>query len=204
MLASASPRRAELLERAGFAFDVAPADVDERRRPGEPPREYVARLAAEKAAAVASRRPDRVVIGADTAVVVDAAVLGKPRNPDDAARMLRLLSGRSHEVLTGVAIRRAEACARAVETTTVHLAALDEAEIAWYVGTGEPFDKAGGYGAQGLASRFVTRVDGSWSNVVGLPVARVAQLLARLGGGASPRSRPEGGRYSLSGSHSLR
>lgn len=187
MLASASPRRAELLERAGFAFDVAPADVDERRRPGEPPREYVARLAAEKAAAVASRRPDRVVIGADTTVVVDTAVLGKPRNPDDAARMLRLLSGRAHEVLTGVAVRRAGARAGAVEATAVHLAALDEAEIAWYVGTGEPFDKAGGYGAQGLASRFVTRIDGSWSNVVGLPVARVAQLLARLGAGEPPR-----------------
>ena len=180
MLASASPRRAELLTRAGYPFDVAPPGIDERRRAGEAPRDYVARLAAEKAAAVAPRHPGRIVLAADTTVVVDSAVLGKPRDPGDAAGMLRRLSGRAHDVLTGVAVRRGEVCLRAVERTTVHLAALDEATIAWYVATGEPSDKAGAYGMQGIASRFVTRIDGSCSNVVGLPLALVDRLLARL------------------------
>ena len=186
ILASGSPRRAELLARAGYRFEVVPPDIDERRQAGEAPRDYVARLAAEKAAAVAPRYPERVVLAADTTVVVDAAVLGKPRGPDEAAGMLRRLSGRAHDVLTGVAVRRGGACLGAVEQTAVHLADLDEALIAWYVATGEPSDKAGGYGVQGIASRFVTRVEGSYSNVVGLPLALVDRLLGRLAGGDAP------------------
>lgn len=186
ILASGSPRRAELLARAGYRFEVVPPDIDERRQAGEAPRDYVARLAAEKAAAVAPRYPERVVLAADTTVVVDATVLGKPQDPDDAAGMLRRLSGRAHDVLTGVAVRRGGACVSAVEQTAVHLAALDEALIGWYVATGEPSDKAGAYGVQGIASRFVTRVEGSYSNVVGLPLALVDRLLARLAGGDGP------------------
>ncbi len=186
ILASGSPRRAELLARAGYRFEVVPPDIDERREAGETPLDYVARLAAEKAAAVAPRYPERVVLAADTTVVVDSTVLGKPRNPDDAAGMLRRLSGRAHDVLTGVAVRRGGSCVSGVEQTAVHLVDLDEALIAWYVATGEPSDKAGGYGVQGIASRFVTRVDGSYSNVVGLPLALVDQLLARLAGGDEP------------------
>ena len=180
MLASASPRRAALLAGAGYAFDVVPADIDERRRPGEPAREYVARLARAKAAAVAGRHPGRIVLGADTVVVMDGTVLGKPRDADDAAGMLRRLSGRAHQVLTGVAARRGERCASAVESTVVHFAELDDARIAWYVGTGEPSDKAGAYGLQGRGSRFVTRIEGSRSNVVGLPLVRLEALLAQL------------------------
>ncbi len=186
ILASGSPRRAELLARAGYRFEVVPPDIDERRQAGEAPRDYVARLAAEKAAAVAPRYPERLVLAADTTVVVDATVLGKPQDPDDAAGMLRRLSGRAHDVLTGVAVRRGDACVSAVEQTAVHLADLDEALIGWYVATGEPSDKAGAYGVQGIASRFVTRVEGSYSNVVGLPLALVDRLLARLADADGP------------------
>lgn len=186
ILASGSPRRAELLARAGYRFEVVPPDIDERRQAGEAPRDYVARLAAAKAAAVAPRYPERVVLAADTTVVVDSTVLGKPQDPDDAAGMLRRLSGRAHDVLTGVAVRHGGACVSAVEQTAVHLADLDEALIGWYVATGEPSDKAGAYGVQGIASRFVTRVEGSYSNVVGLPLALVDRLLARLAGGEGP------------------
>lgn len=180
VLASASPRRAALLARAGYAFDVVPANVDESRRPSEPAADYVARLARDKAVAVAGGYPERFVIGADTTVVVDGAVLGKPRDADDAGRMLRLLSGRAHQVLTGVAVRRGARCVGAVETSVVHFAVLDAGQIAWYVGTGEPADKAGAYGLQGSGGRFVTRVDGSRSNVVGLPLACLDRLLAEL------------------------
>lgn len=138
------------------------------------------RLALDKTAAVASAHAGRLVLGADTTVVIDGRVLGKPSDPEDAAQMLRALSGRAHEVLTGVAVRLAERCVSEVETTAVTLAPLDEATITWYVGTGEPADKAGGYGVQGIASRFVTRVDGSYSNVVGLPLALVDRLFSRL------------------------
>ena len=185
VLASASPRRAALLARAGHAFDVVPANVDESRRPSEPAADYVARLARDKAAAVAGRYPKRFVIGADTAVVVDGAVLGKPCDADDAGRMLRLLSGRAHQVLTGVAVRRGARCVGAVETSVVHFAVLDAGQIAWYVGTGEPADKAGAYGLQGSGGRFVTRVDGSRSNVVGLPLACLDRLLAELDAAAA-------------------
>ena len=180
ILASASPRRQELLARGGYAFDVVPPHVDEQRHPDEAPSDYVRRLALEKTASVALGHPGRVVLGADTTVVIEGRVLGKPSDHEDAAGMLRALSGRAHEVLTGVAVRLAERSVSEVENTTVTLAPLDEATIAWYVGTGEPLDKAGGYGVQGIASRFVTRVDGSYSNVVGLPLSVVDRLFARV------------------------
>lgn len=182
ILASASPRRAELLEAAGVAFDVAPAGIDEQQLPGESALAHVERLAAAKAGAVAARYPDRPVLGADTVVVVDGAVLGKPADEADAGRMLRLLAGRTHEVLTGVALVWPAGRTRSrVTRTTVEMAPLDEAEIAWYVASGEGADKAGAYGVQGLASRFVTRVAGSYSAVVGLPVAAVHALLREAG-----------------------
>jgi len=179
VLASASPRRVDLLRAAGFAFDVQPAAVDESVRPGETADAYVRRLALQKALAV-EVPPQDVVLGADTAVVVDGTVLGKPEGADDASRMLRLLSGRSHEVLTGVAVKQGSRSASAVERTEVRFAALSEGEIAWYVQSGEPVDKAGAYGIQGLASRFVERIDGSYTNVVGLPVPTVYRLLLEL------------------------
>ena len=181
VLASRSPRRADLLSRAGYRFEVAPADVDERRRAGETPRALVRRLACEKAAAVAPRHPGSIVLGADTVVVVDGAVLGKPDGAAGAADMLRRLSGRAHEVLTGVALRAAHRRRGGVQSTHVVFRAQSADEIAWYVASGEPADKAGGYAIQGRASRFVTRIEGSWTNVVGLPVELVDGLLDALG-----------------------
>lgn len=186
ILASASPRRAELLRAAGVSFDVEPADIDETVRPDEPPAEYVRRLAEEKARVVADRRPGRAVLGADTAVVVGHELLGKPRDPADARRMLDLLAGRTHLVMTGVCVvgpgvGSVAAVSTDVAVTTVEFARLDAAQIAWYVASGEPMDKAGGYAIQGLASRFVIRIDGSYSNVVGLPVELVSRLCTRAG-----------------------
>ncbi len=177
-LASASPRRDELLTRAGYVFDVVPANIDEQRWPDEAPRDYVQRLAASKAEAVATRTPDRLVLGADTVVVVDGDVLGKPVDDTDASDMLRRLSGRVHEVLTGVALVTHESGRVAVDSTLVTLVGLDAPTIDWYVATGEALDKAGAYGVQGIASRFVERIEGSYTNVVGLPVALVARLFS--------------------------
>jgi septum formation protein len=197
ILASQSPRRAELLRLAGFAFDVIVADVDERVRENEPPAAYVRRLAADKSAAatrrlaIATTKPgasppqdpslagdEVVVLGADTAVVVDGEILGKPRHDEEAASMIRRLAGRWHEVMTGVSLRSGSCEVGRVETTRVEFAALSEAEIAAYTVSGEGRDKAGAYAIQGLASRFVRRIDGSYTNVVGLPVAAVAELLS--------------------------
>jgi septum formation protein len=192
VLASASPRRADLLRAAGFTFDTVPAEVDERVRDGEHPGEYVRRLALEKSAAVletltasvpapgTSRRDDLVVLGADTAVVVDGEILGKPRDDREAGAMLRRLSGRRHEVLTGVSLRSRSAERGLVETTGVYMMVLGDQDIAWYLGSGEGRDKAGAYGIQGLASRFIPRIDGSYANVVGLPVANIPALLSAL------------------------
>jgi len=182
VLASASPRRAELLRLAGFAFTVAHADVDETPHPGEPAATYVRRLAEEKAAAVADGHPGAVVLGADTTVVVDGDILGKPADDGEAAAMLRRLQGRAHEVLTGVAVVAPDGRNSAVAETRVWMAPMSEAEIAAYVASGEPRDKAGAYGIQGRAARFVTRIDGSYPNVVGLPVALVHDLLRKYQG----------------------
>jgi septum formation protein len=181
VLASRSPRRRELLRAAGFEFDVVAADVPERRAQEERPADYVRRLAREKAEAIAMHYPGRLVLGADTEVVLDDDVLGKPADADDAARLLRRLSGVAHEVLTAVAIVWQGQVWTTVETTTVWIDDLTDEEIAEYVATGEPMDKAGAYGIQGYASRFIPRIDGSYSNVVGLPVAAVLQLLRRAG-----------------------
>jgi septum formation protein len=184
LLASASPRRADLLRAAGFVFDVQPAHADESLHSGETPDAYVRRVAEAKARAVLARAPSRVVLAADTTVVLDEHILGKPEDQADAARMLRLLSGRRHQVLTAVTLARERQLVTRVEITGVELAPLSDEEIAWYVATGEPRDKAGAYAVQGLASRFVTRVDGSYSNVVGLPVALVYAMLREIGDGS--------------------
>ena len=179
VLASASPRRRELLAAAGVECDVALANVDETRLAGEAPAAYVERLARQKADAVAARYPGRPVLGADTAVVVGDDVLGKPADGGGAVRMLRQLSGRAHEVVTGLALVWRDRVFSEVVRTTVWMADLSADDIAWYVASGEPMDKAGGYAIQGLASRFIPRIDGSYSNVVGLPVATFVQMLKR-------------------------
>jgi septum formation protein len=181
ILASASPRRAELLRAAGYAFEIVPADVDESAGPGERPENYVRRVAAEKARAVLCRFPDCTVLAADTTVVVDGAMLGKPSDDEDARQMLARLSGRSHRVLTGVVLAGGGREAGAVASTLVRFGVLTPSDIDWYVASGEPRDKAGAYGVQGLASRFVEGIEGSYSNVVGLPVALVHTLLSEEG-----------------------
>ena len=181
VLASASPRRGELLAAAGFAFDVRPVDIDERWRPGEPPDEYVTRLAGEKAARALVDWPDALALAADTIVLVDGRILGKPATDEEAGQMLRVLSGRMHDVLTGICVKSRARSASLVDRTTVRFMPLSEQEIAWYVASGEPRDKAGAYAVQGLASRFVEEIRGSYTNVVGLPVAAVYRLLKSLG-----------------------
>ncbi len=183
ILASHSPRRRELLAALGIAFEVAGADIDESAAPGETAEEHVLRLAAQKAWAVSAKNPDAVVLGADTVVVADGAVLGKPADRKDAARMLGMLSGRTHEVLTGIAVimpADENAYAQVVRTAVV-MRALDPREIAAYTATDEPMDKAGAYAVQGAACAFVTRVEGSYTNVVGLPTAELIGLLTTLG-----------------------
>lgn len=177
VLASASPRRRDLLTQIGVEFRVVTADIDEAPLLGEEPEAYVLRLAAAKARAVLARYPNAVVVGADTTVTVDGVLLGKPRDAGDARRMLRLLRNRAHQVLTGVSVQTYSAAFDAVETTTVWFGAMDDEAIDWYVGTGEPTDKAGAYAIQGRAARWIPRIEGDFSNVVGLPLARVHTLL---------------------------
>jgi septum formation protein len=178
ILASASPRRAELLRAAGIDFDVRPADIDEAILPGEATLDYVTRVAEAKARSVHEGNGKQTVLAADTAVVVDGQILGKPIDESDARRMLRLLGGRTHQVLTAVSVfHPGQIVDTRVDATTVEFAELAEADIDWYVSSGEPMDKAGAYAVQGLASRFVTRIEGSYSNVVGLPIALVYQML---------------------------
>ncbi len=192
VLASRSPRRKELLERLGLTVDVAPAEVDETARPGETPEAYVRRLAEAKVRAVARGIREGAcafVLGADTAVVVDGRILGKPADAKDAGRMLRLLSGRAHEVLTGYAILVLPPAgpggepelAAGVVRTEVEFKALDEAEIETYVATGEPLDKAGAYAIQGVGGFMVRRISGSHSSVIGLPLCETVETLRRLG-----------------------
>jgi septum formation protein len=183
VLASASPRRSELLTTAGFRFSVDVADVDESPVPGENPERYVLRVARDKARVVAGRRRDSgdLVLAADTTVAVDGEILAKPDNELDAVRMLRLLAGRVHDVFTGVVLVGAGRELSEVVPTRVRLLPLTMDEIQWYVRSGEPMGKAGAYGIQGRAARFVDWIEGSWSNVVGLPVATVYRLLRDLG-----------------------
>jgi len=185
LLASASPRRAELLRAAGIAFDIAPSGADETMQAGEPPDDYVLRVARSKAEAVVRIAGGNPVLGADTAVLVDDQVLGKPTDEADARGMLDRLSGRRHVVLTGVSLLWARAgtlhSQSCIAKTVVEFAPLSAAEIEWYVASGEALDKAGAYAIQGLASRFVTRIEGSYSNVVGLPVAEVYRMCRDAG-----------------------
>jgi septum formation protein len=189
ILASASARRRELLTAAGVRFDVDGVAVDESRHDGERAAAYATRVARAKAQAAQARHPDAVVLSADTVVVIDAdaagsggeVVLGKPTGEADAAAMLRRLSGRDHVVLTAVTVMAPGGEWSVLESTRVWMAPLTEDDIAAYVRTGEPADKAGGYAIQGLASRFVTRIEGSYANVVGLPVAAVLQILTMAG-----------------------
>ena len=191
VLASGSPRRADLLRAAGYDFDVVVTDVDEAIRAGEQPEIYVRRLAAEKSAAAVRGAggggPEGppyvsppVILGADTVVVVDGEILGKPRDDAHAEAMLRLLSGKRHMVVTGISLRQGAYELGRVEQTSVFFRALSADEVAWYVASGEGRDKAGAYAIQGLASRFIPRIEGSYSNVVGLPLAAVAELLTSL------------------------
>ena len=179
ILASASPRRKELLTQAGFTFEVRAAHLNEDPRPEEDPIAYVTRLAREKAQAVfdAGGNAEAVVLGADTTVTLDNNMLGKPEDAADAARMLRLLSGRTHRVITGVAVVTARRVEVAAEVTGVSFLTLSDEEIAAYVATGEPMDKAGAYGIQGRAARWIPRVEGCYFNVVGLPLALVTTML---------------------------
>ncbi len=181
VLASASPRRQELLRNAVITFEVQPAHIPEDPLPGEGAKECVERLAREKALAVARLRPQDCVLGADTVVVVDGELLGKPSDAADAARMLRRLSGREHLVITGVCLVAGGQCSVASENTSVTMSEISEKEIADYIASGEPMDKAGAYGIQGIASRWIPRIDGDYSNVVGLPVALVWRMLRQAG-----------------------
>jgi septum formation protein len=180
VLASASPRRQELLRNAGIRFTVQPANIDESPVAGENARDCTERLAREKALAVFRKRPQNFVLGADTIVTIDGLILGKPRDNNDAARMLRMLSGRTHTVITGVCLvapGAGSAVKVSSESTEVTMSEISEEEICEYVATGEPMDKAGAYAIQGMASRWVPRIEGDYSNVVGLPVALVYSML---------------------------
>ncbi len=183
ILASNSPRRRELLHQIGIPFVSRPADVDESAKPGEKPEEYAVRVALDKARTAARKAGEGIVLAADTVVVSGGALLGKPSSPDDAARMLKLLSGREHDVITGVAVIDAgKGFERtAFERTRVKFKALSDREIAAYVATGEPLDKAGAYGIQGKGALLVEKLDGCYFNVVGLPLTLAARLLEEFG-----------------------
>lgn len=181
VLASASPRRRQLLASAGISFVAQTADISEAAKAGEAPRALAERLAREKARAVSRQRPNDVVVGADTIVVVDRQILGKPRDAGDATRMLRLLSGRSHQVITGVCVMGPGFEEVRSESTLVTMCGLTDRDIHTYIATGEPMDKAGAYAIQGLASRWIPRVEGDYCNVVGLPVSLVYGILRERG-----------------------
>ena len=180
VLASASPRRQQLLAQLGLQFEVAPADLDETVLPGELPRSYVERLARAKAAATAMTHPGAVCLAADTSVVVDAEILGKPADEEEGRSMLRRLSGRTHVVMTGVAVAGPHQASVVVETK-VRFRALTEAEVAWYAATGEGRDKAGGYASQARAGAFIEAMEGSPTSVIGLPLVEAIALLQAAG-----------------------
>jgi septum formation protein len=181
ILASASPRRRELLDLVGIAYDVEPAGIDETYRNGEEAAAHAERLAREKGAAIAARTPDAVVIAADTIVVIDGLVLGKPRDEVDAARMLSMLGGQTHVVLTAVAVMYHGRMRSGVESVLVTFRALDRERIGAYIATSEPMDKAGAYGIQGFGATLVERIDGDYFAVMGLPLARMVDLLQEIG-----------------------
>jgi septum formation protein len=183
ILASRSPRRYELLKQLGFDFDIIPSRVEENSDRNETPREQVIRLAEAKALDVGSQHPDRWIIAADTVVCIDGSILGKPKNAEEASDMLNRLSGQEHFVLSGFSVRhfeRDKGTQQAVQTA-VKVKPLTPVEIKWYVNTGEPFDKAGGYAIQGIGSFMIESIRGSYTNVVGLPLCELIQALSRLG-----------------------
>lgn len=182
VLASASPRRRELLTQAGLRFDVLPARIDESRYFGEDPSAYVQRLALEKAQVISAKHPGAIVLGADTTVVLNSDVLNKPADAAEAERMLRALSGQAHQVYTGIAVVHGTDFRQQVEATTVYFAEIPEADLAHYLATGDSLDKAGAYGIQGYAARWITRIDGDFFNVMGLPIAATVRLLAEFQG----------------------
>jgi septum formation protein len=181
VLASSSPRRRELLTLIGISHEVRPANIDETMRPREAPRRHAERLAREKASAFATRDPDRITIGADTVVVINRKVLGKPADAADAARMLRMLSGREHTVITAVAVSRGKKLRSAVEEVRVKVRRITEDEIDAYIATGEPMDKAGAYGIQGYGATIVERIEGDYFAVMGLPLVRLVGLMKDVG-----------------------
>ena len=181
VLASSSPRRRELLNLIGIAHEVRPANLDESMRPRETPRRHAERLARDKASAVAMRDPDLITIAADTIVVINRKVLGKPADKDEAARMLGMLSGREHTVITAVAVSRGKKLRSAIEEVKVKFRRLREEEIEAYVATGEPMDKAGAYGIQGYGATIVERVEGDYFAVRGLPLVRLIGLMRDVG-----------------------
>ena len=183
ILASSSPRRRELLASIGLAFDVIPSAVPEERQPDETPEEYVARLSRQKAAAVAEKNRDRWIIAADTTVVIGDEVLEKPRDANDARRMLATIAGKTHVVYTGVTLKCLDRgyVETHVATTEVRMLPLTPRDIEWYVDTGEPMDKAGAYAAQGMGGMFIDSIHGSFTNVVGLPLALLVQMLRHAG-----------------------
>jgi len=181
VLASASPRRRQLLDLIGIAHEVKPANIDETMRAGEAPRRHAERLAREKATKIATRDPDLITIGADTVVVINRKVLGKPRDVAEAVQMLSQLSGREHTVITAVAVARGKKLRSAIEEVRVRFRRLREEEIEAYVATGEPMDKAGAYGIQGYGATIVECIDGDYFAVMGLPLARLTALMRDLG-----------------------
>jgi len=181
VLASSSPRRRQLLNLIGIAHEVRPANIDESPRPREAPRRHAERLAREKASAVSTRDPGLITIGADTVVVINRTVLGKPADGDEAARMLGLLSGREHLVITAVAVSRGEKLRSAIEEVRVKFRRLRDDEIQAYIATGEPMDKAGAYGIQGFGATIVERIEGDYFAVMGLPLVRLVGLLRDVG-----------------------
>jgi septum formation protein len=180
ILASASPRRRVILTQAGLRFEVIPSHIDETRLANEATAAYVQRLAVEKSRAILALHPDAIILAADTTVVLDDAILSKPIDIADAERMLRLLSGRAHKVQTGIAIVSATAQLEHVETTTVFFSIISSADLADYLLTGDSLDKAGAYGIQGYAARWIPRIEGDFYNVVGLPIAATIRLLSML------------------------
>jgi septum formation protein len=181
VLASSSPRRRELLKLIGISPDVKPANIDETIRRGETPRHYAERLAREKAGALATRDPNQITIGADTIVVINRKILGKPADADQAASMLRQLSGREHTVVTAVAVSRGKKLRSAVEEVRVKFRRLRDDEIEAYIATGEPMDKAGAYGIQGYGATIVECIDGDYFSVMGLPLSRLVGLMRDVG-----------------------
>jgi septum formation protein len=183
ILASSSPRRRELLTSIGIPFDVVPSHVPEEHQPGEAPEEYVARLSRDKANAIAAKHPSQWVIAADTTVLLGDQLLEKPADPPDAARMLSLIAGKTHTVYTGVTLQHLDQqyCETRVAESEVRMLPLSPRDIEWYVATGEPLDKAGAYAVQGIGAMFIDSIHGSYTNVVGLPLATLFQMMRKVG-----------------------